>query len=441
MRQLPARWGVPVDYDEGVYVTGAALLSKGLLPYRDYVFLHPPGILLFLFPWGLGGPLFTLGAARLLSSLLGATSAVLMVRLVGGRAALPVALLWILWPELVSSERGAFLEPLMNCAGLAALVMLKDAPGPKRATLSGVLCAGALLVKVWGGLWCLAAFLLCPKPLRHRLVLAAAGAFGLVMVPFLIASGTELVRQVLLAHWGRPPDGDLSLALRLDQMFVDRNVCPAILAALAVPLVILRGGPGRVALLGFGLLSAGFLSAAAYWNQYNAALIPFELWLIGSGLNLCLDALPARWWRAGALAACAAVLPSRRLAVGRPPSTAAQQAAVEPLRTQASELCAFEVLELVLVDRLPALTRPALVDSYGQMLLDAQEGGQRYQSATAAFASEAAQSTLRRQLETCPGLRTGWRGDWQMNATTKAQVQGDFQQLGEGLYQRRLAPP
>src|SRR5262245_66195881 len=43
-------WHVPVDYDDGVYFSAAALLAQGILPYRDFTFVHPPGIALFYLP-------------------------------------------------------------------------------------------------------------------------------------------------------------------------------------------------------------------------------------------------------------------------------------------------------------------------------------------------------------------------------------------------------
>jgi hypothetical protein len=436
VRLVPARYGVPVDYDEGVYVTAALMLAKGLIPYRDFVFLHPPGIVLFLLPWTMGGPLFALKAARVVSSVLGATNSVLVARLVGGRAAIPVAILWMVWPEVVWSERGAFLEPLMSCAGLGALVLITGTSSLRRATLAGLLCGAAVLVKSWGVVWCLVAFLACPQPLRMRLVISAVVTVTAVLLPFLFLTGADLGWQLVLAHVGRPPDGDLSRVVRLREMFVERNPWPGLLTALAIPLVVRRPGPGRVALVGFGLLLAGFLAAPAYWNQYNAALVPFELWVLGSGLNVFFGALPRTWW-AAALVVCATALPSRRIAIGAPATPWPQLEAAEPLRSVKGEVCAFETAELLLVDRLPSLTTPVLVDSYGQMLLDAKRGGEPFASAAAALSSESAQATLRRQLPACPTLRTGWRGESQMNATTKAMVDAQFQPVGPGLFERR----
>jgi hypothetical protein len=379
--------------------------------------------------------LFALHAARVVSSVVGAVNATLVGRLVGGRAALPMSIFWIVWPELVWSERGVYLEPLLTCAGLGAVLLLTRHASLRRATLAGVLCGAAVLVKSWGLAWCLMAFLSCPQPLRRRLVLSAIATVAAVLLPFFLLSGAELVNQVVFAHLGRPPDGDLSRLSRLNEMFLERNAWPAVFVALAIPLVLLRGGPGRVPLVGFALLCAAFLAAPAYWNQYNAALIPFELWLVGAALNLAFVAANRHWWLL-ALGVCTAALPSRRIAIAFPASTQTQLETVAPLREVKAELCAFEVSELLLLDRLPALTTPVLVDSYGQQLLDAKRGGVHAQSISEALTSEAAQLTLRRQLAACPALRTGWRGDAQMNEATKAQVNAQFKPVGAGLYLR-----
>jgi hypothetical protein len=254
---------------------------------------------------------------------------------------------------------------------------------------------------------------------------------SVVLLPFLFASGGELFNQLVGAHLGRPPDGELSKLARLEEMFFARNYWPHLFTALAIPVVLARSASGRVALLGLALLTAAFVFSPAYWNQYNSALVPFELLVLGAGLNVLFEA--RRWW-IGALAICAGALPSRRIAIGSPAWNGPQFESVAPLREVKSELCAFECAELVLVNRLPPLHAPVLVDSYGQMLRDAQ--GVKANNVTEAFASEASQTTLRKQLEFCPALRTGWRGDSQMNAATKALVNEQFRPIGEGLFAR-----
>ncbi|MDQ1483510.1 MAG: hypothetical protein QOF35_1586, partial [Actinomycetota bacterium] len=46
-------------YDDGVYYTGADALVSGRMPYRDFVLLHPPGILLVLAPFAALGHLLS----------------------------------------------------------------------------------------------------------------------------------------------------------------------------------------------------------------------------------------------------------------------------------------------------------------------------------------------------------------------------------------------
>ena len=78
--------GYAVDYDEGVYFSASALLFKGVLPYRDFVFVHPPGMLYFLgltsaFAEALD-PARAFAAARFVAVGLGAVNVYLTGRLV-----------------------------------------------------------------------------------------------------------------------------------------------------------------------------------------------------------------------------------------------------------------------------------------------------------------------------------------------------------------------
>src|SRR4051812_24202853 len=82
---LASAWGLPVDYDEGVYFSASALLLQGVLPYRDFVFVHPPGLLVALAPvsaWARTvdpGTLFAI--ARWVGAAVGGANALLLGRL------------------------------------------------------------------------------------------------------------------------------------------------------------------------------------------------------------------------------------------------------------------------------------------------------------------------------------------------------------------------
>ena len=196
-------WSYRVDYDEGVYFSAASLLLDGALPYRDFVFVHPPGQLVFLSltsAWthsslGVDG---AFALSRWIAALLGTINVLLVARLVSRWpsarwGALCAAAFYATYPELVQVERGPFLEPLLNlvCLSLAiALVNASEASTRKThwLCLAGALAGLAMSIKIWaiawviGALWALSGF-----ATRRQLLFfmgAAAAACGLLVLPF-----------------------------------------------------------------------------------------------------------------------------------------------------------------------------------------------------------------------------------------------------------------
>src|SRR6478752_6761463 len=100
VRSVPVLRGAGLEgylgYDDGVYFGAAVALVDGVLPYRDFLLLHPPGIAILLSPFAvLGGATddatgFAL--ARIAFMAIGAINAGLVV-LVAGRYGRPAALL------------------------------------------------------------------------------------------------------------------------------------------------------------------------------------------------------------------------------------------------------------------------------------------------------------------------------------------------------------
>jgi hypothetical protein len=146
-------------YDEGVYYAGAAALVSGRVPYQDFLFLHPPGVLLLLAPFAELGRLtsdsFGLSVARVTFWALGALNAGLVARIAarGGQVPAAVAgLCYAVWQPAVYAERTLLLEGSGNTALLVALLLL----GRTRTPLSGraQLAAGAAMgaaacIKIW----------------------------------------------------------------------------------------------------------------------------------------------------------------------------------------------------------------------------------------------------------------------------------------------------
>ncbi|HME92463.1 MAG TPA: glycosyltransferase 87 family protein, partial [Myxococcaceae bacterium] len=210
---------IPVDYDDGVYFSAAALLWHGALPYRDFTFVHPPGILLFLSPSAAlaraFGPALGLIASRWMTTAVGAVNIALVGRLAlrwqGPIAGVAAALVYAMHPEISNYERGPYLEPALNLACLlAASFWLRGASGG-RWLAAGAACGLACAVKSWGVLWLAASMASLPESRRGRaaaqLFLGAVGAFSIAALPFAFSAGSELFHQSAWFHWIRPPDG------------------------------------------------------------------------------------------------------------------------------------------------------------------------------------------------------------------------------------------
>ncbi|MBF5042920.1 DUF2029 domain-containing protein [Aggregicoccus sp. 17bor-14] len=292
-------WGLPVDYDEGVYFSASALLTQGVWPYRDFVFVHPPGLLLVLAPvsaWARAvepGTVFAL--ARWASVAVGGANVLLLGRLAwrawGRAAGLAAAALYALHPVCVAAEHGVFLEPSLNLFGLlcagAGLAALQE--GRRRVGLwAGVLAGGALSIK----LWALAAVAGVLAAAGRRLRVGAFGAglalaLAVLVGPFALQAPGRFLEQVFAFHARRPPDGDLSRLLRMQEMFVGRGALGlALLAAVGALFAVRRwreDAAARFAFTGAVLTVGAFLAAATYWDQYNAFLAPFLCLLAALG--------------------------------------------------------------------------------------------------------------------------------------------------------------
>jgi hypothetical protein len=300
-------------YDDGVYFTAAASLLVGRLPYRDFVLLHPPGILLALVPFAELGRLTSdrdaMAVARLAWLLLGALNAALAARVAGvlGRsAALVAGLFAATWYHAAYGERVPLLEPLGNLALLAVLLLLVQRPRrlPQRyaEVLAGVALGLGACVKFWGvvPLAVVTVVLLVTHGWRvaGRIAAGAAAAGLVVCGPFLLAAPKAMVRMLVLAQGGRESNGYPFLRrppffLGVAQYLRDQDwtlvvvvtlVACAVLSAAAV--LALRAPPARlwVALL-VGHVAVLFASPV-YFSHYSAFLtVPLAL-VLGAGTGV-----------------------------------------------------------------------------------------------------------------------------------------------------------
>jgi hypothetical protein len=422
--------GWSVDYDEGVYLSASAALAHGQLPWRDFAFLHPPVVLALFAPLTAFDPSTALKAARWLMTVVGVANVGLVFALVRRHTtvagAFVGAALYAAWPEAVINERRALLEPLLNLAGLAALFL---ALGSRRG--AGVVLGLALGIKSWAVFWL--AGVLGARAWRVALVGVLVG-LALISALALFAPQAAIA-QLLLVHLGRPPDGDLERLVRLREMFVSRSVAPLVVLLGTAPWLVRSHAQPVVRALGltFATLVAAFLAAAAWWNQYDTALAGVVAPLCGVGVGLALPRLPGlRGFALALLLATPAVKAVIDMRHEGSPAQLALGARVAEAAAGAERVCAFEAVDVLLAHRWPS---PPL-DSYGQQLVDARAAGP-YGSMEALFASDASQVSLIGQLERCDVVVRGWRGDAQLNATSRAWFERTFELVAPDVWRRR----
>ncbi|MBZ4398562.1 glycosyltransferase family 39 protein [Myxococcus sp. AS-1-15] len=447
--------GHPVDYDEGVYFSAAALLYQGLLPYRDYFFVHPPGIAVLLSPvaalsHGLG-PALAFSVVRWLMPLAGALSTLLSGRIAqqrwGTRAGLVAALAYAVYPEAVSTERGPFLEPLLNLTCLTlAWVWLRPSTTQRqtqrRDLLAGALLATACAIKLTAGAWVLAvawARGMSREGSRVARVILVAAGVGLVWLgPFFLLAPDAMLQGLLRFQLLRPPDGDSSLTSRLLSILVDGRLGLTLVTVIGVTVALARARQQdavteRLFSAAWLLTVATFLASKSYWSQYNAHLAPTTAVLTGLGADFIVRQLHGARTQRIALAVTALLILTTLPGVLR----AAKQKdrfllpLGDTLRSTVptdAVLCAFEPAWAIAADRLPGLPlgNPAFVDPYGLMLNDALLAPTRFPNAEAAFQDAHSQRTALQLLPRCDVLLLLGRGEWQLSDTSEQWVREHF---------------
>src|SRR5262249_41497283 len=172
--------GLPGELGEGGFFPPPSLLLRGALPYRDFAFVHPPGLLYCLWPaaWlgSVRDPSIGFAAARWLFALIGVANVLLVgrvaMRFAGSACAIAAAVVYATHPLAVSIERGPFLEPVLNlcCLWLAWIWLAEDGRKRWQALAAGTVCGLAISVKLVGAVWLLACALSTSRQMRNELL-------------------------------------------------------------------------------------------------------------------------------------------------------------------------------------------------------------------------------------------------------------------------------
>ena len=215
---LLARSGVltVTQYDDGPYFGSAVRLVHGVLPYRDFAFVQPPGITLLMGPVGLvsylTGTAWGLVIGRFLTVLAGAAAVLLAGLLVRHRGVLAVLVtggILALYPPGAGASHTVLLEPWLVLVCLAGAVAVFDgdqvAAGVRRLAWGGAAFGFAGAIKAWAIVPVLVVAVLCLPQLKRAGIFVAGVAAGFVVsvLPFAIASPRLFYDDVVVAQLAR----------------------------------------------------------------------------------------------------------------------------------------------------------------------------------------------------------------------------------------------
>ena len=211
-----------VEYDDGVYVGAAVRLVHGVMPYRDFVFGHPPGILVLLAPIAFAatflGTRAAMGMGRVETALVGVANIFLLARLVRHRGLLPVCIaggFLALFPAGVFAVNTVMLEPylvLFCLLGATAMFAGDEPAGRRRICFAGLSFGFAGAVKIWAVLPAAVAMACCLPRVRRDLVPLVAGftvGSAILTLPFFFVAPDGYVRQVFEVQLSRSPSPGL----------------------------------------------------------------------------------------------------------------------------------------------------------------------------------------------------------------------------------------
>ena len=268
------------EYDDGVYLGAAIRLTQGVVPYRDFAFVQPPGILLLLTPVAALAQVLTavkaLALARILTALASTACVPLagnLVRYRGSVVTLVTCGLLAVYPADIASAHTLLLEPWMNlCCLLAANAAFRRGAlaSPRRLAWAGLAFGFAAAIKFWAAAPAAVVLALClltrerrAAGLRRYLPGLAAG-FLVPVLPFLLSAPVAFWHSTITDQAMRAGSA-VPMAVRfayltgtIDVLDSEGRIAP---------------GAGSHAMYAAGMSSHLDLSAGVGWLPYATAVL------------------------------------------------------------------------------------------------------------------------------------------------------------------------
>jgi hypothetical protein len=226
------------EYDDGSYFGSAVHLVTGILPYRDFVFVQPPGVTILMTPAALvakvGGTPMGMAIARIsttVASAAGVLLAGLLVRHRGLAATILACGLTAIYPDAVATARTLLLEPWLVLFCLAGAVAVFDRDrvtnSRRRLVLGGLALGFGGAIEAWAIIPAAVILALCLPGLRRILTCLAGMAVGVLVpvLPFAALSPANFYRDLVVAQVGQRVDPwRVSVWSRLKEMFGLTNI-------------------------------------------------------------------------------------------------------------------------------------------------------------------------------------------------------------------------
>jgi hypothetical protein len=344
------------DYDDGADFGSAIWLVHGVLPYRDFVVVQPPGITLLMTPAALlsrltGSTAWAMAAGRILTGLAGAASVSLGGLLVRHRGVLATTVtcgIIAIYPGSVQAAHTVLLEPWLVAFCLAGALAVFDGDqlaSGRRLAWGGAAFGFAGAIKVWAIIPVAVICVLCLPRFGQavRYLAGVAAGFCIPVVPFAALAPRGFYNSVIVAQLVRT-GARTPLDYRLQQLTGLARWHPgaAVLAAAAIAVAAILAGllisatlvtghrPARLdwfAVATTALVVVAFIIPDDFYYHYPGFLAPFLAMAVALPAARLIGGAgrqqgrrggqPPAWLRNGAAGLAGLVLVALPLAVPR----------------------------------------------------------------------------------------------------------------------------
>jgi Glycosyltransferase family 87 len=202
------------EYDDGSYVGSAIRLVHGQLPYRDFVFVQPPGITLLMVPVALvakvTGTAWGMALGRILTVLAGSAgvaAAGLLARHRGRAAVLVACGISAVHPESVAAAHTVLVEPWLVLFCLIGALLSFDGDrlaSGRRLAWGGLVFGFAGVIESWAIVPVVVLIALSARRPRRAAAFAGAVAAGFLVptLPFAALAPASFYQSVVVAQAG-----------------------------------------------------------------------------------------------------------------------------------------------------------------------------------------------------------------------------------------------